>query len=125
MQNPKLPLVCEIAALVPDGSKSSPAALKEARERAERVSADVFGAAIAARELADGYRIQLPDAPGMLVLAAEFIDIDRRCCGFLRHALTVEVGGRTIWLEITGDDDAKAAIAADVKRLLPAWVKPC
>jgi len=125
MQNPKLPVVCDVAALVPDGAKSSPAVLKEARERAERVAADVFGSAVAVRELPDGYRIQLPDAPASLVLAAEFIEIDRRCCGFLRHALTVDVGGTTIWLEITGDGDAKAAIAADVKRLLPAWVTPC
>lgn len=52
-------------------------------------------------------------------------DLDRRCCGFLRHSLVVDAGAGPIWLELVGGDGAKAAIAADVARLLPAWVKPC
>ncbi|MBP6846914.1 MAG: hypothetical protein KA201_24360 [Kofleriaceae bacterium] len=125
MQHSKLPLACDVAALVPDGAKPSPAALKEARERAERVAADVFAAAVAVLELPDGYRIQLRDVPAILVRAAEFVDIDRRCCGFLRHALVVDVGGTGIWLEPTGDDDAKAVVTPDLKRLLPASVTSC
>lgn len=124
MTKPSLPIECNIATLVPDGVSPSPQLLAEARARAERVSGDLFAKAVAVRELPDGYLVQLGDGPGILALAAEFIEIDRRCCAFLAHRLVVDVGGAPIWLQLTGDHGAKEAIAADLIRLLPDGVRP-
>ena len=119
MTKPTPRIECDLTALVPAGVEPQPAILAEARDRGERISARVLAAAIAVRELPDGFRIQLRDVPGLLLQVAEFVDLDRRCCAFLRHAVILEEGGGPIWLELTGPEGAKEAIAGDVARLLP------
>jgi hypothetical protein len=113
MTTPTLPIECklDVAGTTPDA--------------AEQLSARLFSAAVAIRDLPDGYRIQLRDTPGILGLLAEFVEVDRRCCAFLRHAVVVDQGGGPIWLELSGGHGAKEAIAPDLFRLLPEGVRPC
>lgn len=113
MTTPSLPIECKLDA----------AGITQ--DAAEKLSARLFAAAVAVRELPAGYRIQLRDTPGILALAAEFVEVDRRCCSFLHHRLDVDAGNAAIWLEITGGEGAKEAIAPDVLRLLPEGVRPC
>lgn len=113
MTTPTLPIECKL-----DAAGTTP-------DAAEKLSARLFAEAVAVRELPDGYRIQLRDRPGILVLVAEFVEVDRRCCSFLHHRIDVDAGGAGIWLELTGGAGAKEAIAPDVQRLLPEGLPPC
>lgn len=124
MDKPHLPFQCDLAALLPEGASPSPALIAEARARAERVTAQVFSTVVVVRELPDGYRLQLRDSRETLAAAATFVEIDRRCCGFLRHSITVEADGGPLWLELTGREGAKEAIASDLVRFLPEGVRP-
>lgn len=113
MTTPSLPIECklDLAGVTPDA--------------AEKLSARLFAAAVAVRQLPDGYRIQLRDTPEILVLIAEFVEVDRRCCSFLHHRIDVEPNNAAIWLELSGGEGAKEAIASDIERLLPEGVRPC
>lgn len=52
--------------------------------------------------LPDGMRWRF--APSSEILAALFgaIDMERRCCRFLRFELVVEAGEGPVWLDVTG-----------------------
>lgn len=117
--------MCDLATLYSDVPDPSPALLADARGRAERLSQQLFAEVTAVHELPDGYRLQLRDSPRILVLLAEFIEVDRRCCSFLHHRVDIDAGGGPIWLALTGGEAAKEAIAPDVLRLLPEGVRPC
>jgi hypothetical protein len=89
-------------------------------ERMTALSGKLFVMARQVRELPDGYAIGFHDAsPDLFSELAEFISLDRLCCPFLRHSLVSEPGSGTVWLELTGGDGAKEAIAGDLARLLP------
>jgi hypothetical protein len=47
----------------------------------------------------------------LLSQCARLIDLERRCCAFLTFRIIVEAGQQPIYLEITGQRDAKAIIA--------------
>jgi len=53
-------------------------------------------------ELSNGYRVRFNPEPGLLEAIAHVIDVERRCCRFLRFQLTVEPDEAAIWLEFTG-----------------------
>ena len=88
------------------------------RERLMEVSRALFAAVDEARPRPDGFALRLRDDPTLIAHAAEFLRYDRLCCGFLRHALVIEAGDGSPWLELTGPPGAKEAIAADVVGLL-------
>jgi hypothetical protein len=52
--------------------------------------------------------------PESLAIVATFIDLERRCCAFLRFRLTVEPGGGPIWLELTGPPGTRELLAAEL-----------
>jgi hypothetical protein len=52
--------------------------------------------------LDNGFRWRFAASSELLTAAAETINAERQCCRFLRFVLTVEPGGGSIWLEITG-----------------------
>ena len=85
----ELPIACE---LTPDeimGRRATllPGLLARAEERVT---------------LCNGFRWRFSASSEALTAAAETINAERQCCQFLRFVLTVEPGGGSMWLEITG-----------------------
>ena len=67
-----------------------------------------------ARWLPDGVGLRFAAEPDRLATLATFIDLERRCCAFLRFRLTVEPGGGPIWLELTGPPGTRDFLAAEL-----------
>ena len=78
------------------------------------VLADVRRRAQETRWLPDGLRLRFPADAETLSLLATFLDLERRCCAFLRFQLTVEPGGGPVWLELTGPPGAREFLAAEL-----------
>jgi hypothetical protein len=74
----------------------------ELAARRSELAAVVRARAAEVRPLADGcaFRYEADGAP--LAELARLVDLERRCCPFLRFRLTVEPGGGPVWLELTG-----------------------
>ena len=68
-------------------------------------------------------RYELPDGYAWRFAAdhyddlVQFIEGDSRCCAFWTHTLEVTPNAGPLWLRITGNDDAKAALLAELDRL--------
>ncbi|MEW6683683.1 MAG: hypothetical protein AB1451_12290 [Nitrospirota bacterium] len=86
------------------------------------VTKEVFSAAEAIRELANGYAFQLPNQKGLLMTTAEFIQNEKLCCPFFSFGVHVESGGGPIWLQMTGPDGVKPFIQAEIGGALPEAV---
>lgn len=84
-----LPLVCTLG----------PAALKARSE-------DLLGGLVRRAEerfdVPNGYRVRFTPAEDVLPTIAKVIDVERRCCRFLRFQVTVDPDDGPIWLEFTG-----------------------
>lgn len=79
----------------------------ELRGRWIQFGTRVYAAVEELRELPDGYACRLPSDNAMLLLAAEYISLDRLCCRFVTWELRVEPDEGCIWLSITGPDGTK------------------
>ena len=77
------------------------------RERRAGLLAALTGAVRRREERPDGVVFRLDGSESNLQLAAEVIRFERRCCGFLRFALTVEPDEGPIGLEITGPEGTR------------------
>lgn len=64
------------------------------------------------RELPDGYAFLIDATALMLPEAAEWIDMERRCCPFLTIQLEAPGGGEDFWLRLRGPAGTKAILAA-------------
>ncbi len=95
------PLACDMTALTPDE-----------RDRRQTLAAQLHAATQEMRERRDGYAFRYPAA--LLLTAAGFVALERRCCPFFRFALDVESDNGPLWLAITGQEDVKAFIAAEL-----------
>jgi len=54
------------------------------------------------RELPDGYAFELRNESDVLLTAAQFITLERRCCTFFGFGIEVEREGGSVWLSLTG-----------------------
>lgn len=79
----------------------------ELRERRETVLQKVRGAVSEIKEIENGYAYQFPSGEGMTLELARLIDLEHRCCPFLRFQLTIEPGQGPIWFEMTGPEGTK------------------
>ena len=83
MSNPKpqqeVTLVCDLSALS-----------NEQREHHNAVAQELFSAISGVRELADGYALQFPDEPQMILKIADFISDERLCCSFIAFGIEIE-----------------------------------
>ena len=64
----------------------------------------------------DGYALELATSDDAIADATALIRLERRCCPFLRFALTVEPGGDLVQLALTGPPGTR--------ELLSAWLEP-
>ena len=102
------PLACDLTVFAP---------AERARHRA-LVRDVVHGRCAERRELADGYALRYSADPTVFTALAEWIDLERRCCPFLRFALEVEPGGGPVWVRLTGGAGVKQVLAAAFESVL-------
>jgi len=86
----------------------------ELAQRRAGVLADVRRSAQEARWLADGVGLRFTATPESLAMLATFVDLERRCCAFLRFQLTVEPGGGPVWLTLTGPPGTREFLQAEL-----------
>ena len=60
------------------------------------------------KELPDGYAFRLSADSKTILLAAEWITFERRCCSFFNFALGIESEKQSLWLNVTGREGVKA-----------------
>ncbi len=65
------------------------------------------------QELPNGYVVQFPMEPSMVLLLAEFITLERLCCPFFTLALEAQRDHGPLWLRITGREGVKPFIRAE------------
>ncbi len=95
------PLACDMTALAP-----------EERDRRQTLVAQLHASTQEIQERRDGYAFRYPTA--LLLTAAAFVALERRCCPFFHFALDVESDDGPLWLAITGQEGVKAFIAAEL-----------
>ena len=86
----------------------------EQRERHRTLSGQFQASVQEIRELADGYAFRLPADASMVLMAAEFITLDRLCCPFFTFVLEVEPESGPIWLRLTGREGVKGFLQAEL-----------
>ncbi len=59
-----------------------------------------------ARELPDGYEVNLPGESAWYLKLAEWVILERLCCPFLNFEQGFNMEGK-IWLRLTGGEEAK------------------
>lgn len=79
----------------------------ELRERRGTVLKKVGQAVLETVELENGYAYRFPSDDEWLVELMNLVRLERRCCPFLTFKISVEAGGESIWLELTGAGGAK------------------
>jgi hypothetical protein len=89
----------------------------ELAARRAGVLGDVRRRALEARWLADGVQLRFPADTETLALLATFVDLERRCCAFLRFELTVEPGGGPAWLTLTGPPGTRDFLQSELHPL--------
>jgi hypothetical protein len=88
----------------------------EVSDRARTVLAALRAHARGITELPDGYAIELTPSDEAIAAATQVIQLERRCCRFLRFTLTVEPAEGGVTLALTG--------APGVRDFLSAWLAP-
>ena len=71
------------------------------------------------RELPDGHAFELPNESDVLLTAAQFITLERRCCPSFGFGIEVEREGGSVWLSLTGRQGVKPFIMAEIGDHLP------
>lgn len=68
-------------------------------------------------ELPDGYALQLPADTSTIMLAAEFVTLERRCCDFFHFHIDIEPKGGPLRLELTGNQHIKGFLEEELATL--------
>lgn len=66
------------------------------------------------REVTHGYAFRHSAEASVLLLLAEFIRLERRCCPFLEFTLEVESEHGPVWLTLTGPEGVKEFLRAEM-----------
>ena len=96
----------------------------ELQERRFMVLQKVRRAVLEVTELEDGYAYTFPSDSEWLSEVAGLIDLERRCCPFLRFRITVNENSGPLLLEMTGPEGHKRVSRKYVQLkfdLLLAW----
>lgn len=80
---------------------------REVRKRYTELRAQVQGAVLEIRELADGFMLRVAAEPSLLAAVGEWIALERRCCPFLDFAVEIPHGDTSAWLRISGPEGTK------------------
>ena len=63
----------------------------------------------------DGYALELTPSDDAIAAAMALIQVERRCCPFLRFTLTIEPGETAVELTLTGGDGVREFLAAALR----------
>ena len=85
------------------------------RERYQQVREQLHKSIQAVREVTHGYALQFSAENSILVLLAEFISLEGRCCPFLEFALEVESKHGPAWLRLTGPAGVQEFLQAEME----------
>ncbi|HET8783711.1 MAG TPA: hypothetical protein VFM63_14965 [Pyrinomonadaceae bacterium] len=83
----------------------------ELQERRRGLLAKVRGKVTDVTELEDGFRYTFPLAGDVLTDVTSLIQLEHQCCPFLTFRLTIEAGGDSVLLELTGPNGTKEFLA--------------
>jgi hypothetical protein len=86
----------------------------EMRERRRQVLAPLWAAVAEVKSLEGGMALRFAPERASLAGLAELIELERRCCPFLRFELAVEPGGGPVWLSLTGPPGTRGFLAAEL-----------
>lgn len=86
----------------------------EQRERHRVVAQHLRGAIQEVRELPDGHAFRFHVEPSTVLMAAEFMTLERLCCPFLTLTLEVERERGPLWLTLTGREGVKPFLQAEL-----------
>lgn len=64
-------------------------------------------------ELDNGFALQLPNDPATTLQVAEWVSLERRCCGFAEFAIEWRLDD-TVWVRLTGKAGVKEVLAAEM-----------
>lgn len=88
------------------------------RVRHRELLGRVVGERLELRELPNGYAFAFPSDTDTAMTLTEYITLERLCCPFLTLSLVFEANLGSLWLEVTGAEDAKPLIAASFEAAL-------
>lgn len=69
------------------------------------------------RELSDGYAFRYSPEPSVFLTLAEFVALERLCCPFFDFGLEVERNRDSVWFRMTGEEDAKSVLRAELVKV--------
>lgn len=104
MSNLEIPIACDLSALAD-------------RARHEAVGAKLLSQALSVTAIDTGYQIEFPVTA--LLLVAEFIDGERRCCPFFHFMVQIAPSASTVQVQLAGRDGVKAFLESELLPLLP------
>jgi len=84
----------------------------ELQERRRTVLQKFKSAVTEVRELESGYSYCLPSDEEWLTELTSLVNLERRCCPFLKFTITAEPDGGPLRLELTGPPGTKDFLAA-------------
>ena len=102
----QIPFACNLKAFQP-----------AERARWRKLIEQVMSAVVAARELNDGYALQVDKGRVSLGQVAEWVDLERQCCPFFDFQVAVHGEDSSLWLSLTGREGVKQFIDADFSLL--------
>lgn len=74
-------------------------------------------AVVAARELNDGYALEIDSRQVSVVEVAQWVELERKCCPFFDFQLDLHGQDGGLWLSLKGRDGVKQFIEMDFTRL--------
>lgn len=89
------------------------------RARHDAVGAELFPQAQQLTPLEMGYQVDFPISA--LLLLAEFVDGERRCCPFLQFDIQVAPATAVVELRLTGAEGVKEFLAQELVTRLPQY----
>ena len=88
----------------------------EQRQRRAALSCQLRESVPQVKELPDGYAFRYVTDEGTWMAAAEFVELERRCCPFFAFSLEREPEGSAVTLKLTGHGRVKEFLATQIKR---------
>ena len=96
----------------------------EERMRWRKLLDQVVPAVLVARDLSDGYALQVNTSRVSVVEVAEWIELERKCCPFFDFRIDLHGEDGTLWLSLKGREGVKQFIQMDFKGLQDKLGKP-
>ena len=90
-----------------------------ARSRHATLLRELAASVAGVTELPDGYLVRFPARPFLFLRLAEWIEIERACCPFLRIGVELGRGSGEFRVSVTGPPGAKELLASELPAFAP------